>query len=122
MYKEIRLKCSNGEEKAYKFLSSGATAYRYRQVFHEDLMLQLRRMTSFESENANENNADSTVLDKLAFIMNAQAEGKDMKALNFDSFVDWAEDLESGELLTNAGEILNLYMGSKISQVTAKKN
>lgn len=122
MYKEITLKRSNGEEKVYKFLSSGATAYRYRQVFHEDLMLQLKHMSVFESGKSDDNNADSTVLDKLAFIMNAQAEGKNIKTLNFDSFVDWAEELESGELLRVLGEILNLYLGSKVSQITAKKD
>jgi len=119
MYKEIKLKCSSGEEKIYKFLSSGATAYRYRQVFHEDLMLQLSRMKSFEG--TEDNNTDSTVFDKLAFIMNAQAEGKDIKTLNFDSFVEWIENLESGELILNAMAIMELYLGSKISQSESKK-
>ena len=113
MYKEITLKQADGAEVPYKFLASGTTAYRYMQVFHEDLM---KKITSFEKDN------DYTIADKLAYIMNAQAEGKDMKTLNFESFMIWADQFEAMELITHAPEIVELYLGSKVTKSIPKKD
>ena len=122
MYKEIKLLTNDGEEKAFKFLSSGTTAYRYRQVFNQDLMVQLSKMKTFQDGGASEEMADSTIFDKLAFIMNAQAEGKDMKTLNFDSFLEWADEFPGMEILTHAPEIIELYLGTKITKSVPKKD
>ena len=112
MYKEITLKRVNGEERAFKFLASASTAYRYKQIFQEDLM---SKMTNMEKE------LDYSLTDKLAYIMNAQAEGKDMKALNYDSFLEWLDKLESSEILLHAEEIMGLYLGSKLTSSVSKK-
>ncbi len=112
MYREITLKTVHGDDKIFKFLASGATAYRYEQLFHEDLMTKLQGM---------EKSTDYTVGDKLAFIMNAQANGKDMKKLNYDSFIEWLEQLESSEILAHMEEIVGLYLGTKITSSVPKK-
>lgn len=82
MYKEIELETQEGV-KTFPFLATGTTSYRYRQVFHQDLMVMLNNM-----ENVADGNADTSVGDKLAYIMNAQAEKKDLNTLSFDSFLE----------------------------------
>ncbi len=113
MYKVITLKQIDGTEVPYKFLASGTTAYRYMQVFHEDLM---KKITAFESD------MDYSIADKLAFIMNSQAEGRDMKALNYDSFLEWLDKIESSEIFSHMEELIGLYIGTKLTSSMAKKN
>ena len=122
MFRQINLITNDGEEKAFKFLATGTTAYRYRQIFHQDLMVQLSKMRAFQDNSASDEAADSTIFDKLAFIMNAQAEGKNMNTLNFDSFLEWADQFAGMELITHAPEIIELYLGSKVTKSTPKKD
>lgn len=122
MFRQINLITNDGEEKAFKFLATGTTAYRYRQIFHQDLMVQLSKMRAFQDNSASDEAADSTIFDKLAFIMNAQAEGKNMNTLNFDSFLEWADQFAGMELITHAPEIIELYLGSKITKSVPKKD
>ena len=122
MFKQINLITIDGEERAFKFLATGTTAYRYRQVFHQDLMMQLNKMGLFREEGVSEDAVDSTVIEKLAFIMNAQAEGKDMNVLNFDSFLEWADQFASMEMITHASEIVEVYLGSKVTSSVPKKD
>ena len=120
MFKQINLTTIDGEEKAFNFLATGTTAFRYRQIFQQDLMVQLNKLRSLQD--GSDENADSTIFEKLAFIMNSQAEGKDMKTLNFDVFLDWADQFAGAEILTHAGEIIELYLGSKMTSSTPKKD
>ena len=119
MYKTITLKQANGSEKEYGFLATGATAIRYKQVFHEDLLMLLNKMDMSGDEPAPD--ADLTFADKLAFIMNAAAEKKDMKTLNFDAFVEWLDEIDSGELLEHMEEFVLMYAGSKAASASLKK-
>ena len=112
MYREIKLKTIKGEERTVPFLASASTAYRYNQIFHEDLMSKLAKL---------ETEADYSIADKLAFVMNAQAEGKDMKTLTYDAFLSWLDGLESSEILLHMEEIVGLYLGSKLTSSIPKK-
>ena len=122
MFKQITLTTNDGGEKTFKFLATGTTAYRYRQIFHQDLMVQLSRLKTFQDSGASDEAADSTIFEKLAFIMNAQAEGLNMNTLNFDSFLEWADQFAGMELLSHAPEIIELYLGSKITKSVPKKD
>ena len=122
MFTQINLITNDGEEKAFKFLATGTTAYRYRQIFHQDLMVQLNKMRVFQEKEASDETADSTTFEKLAFIMNAQAEGKNMNELDFDSFLEWADQFAGMELITHAPEIVGLYLGSKMTKSIPKKD
>ena len=122
MYKETNLTTNDGGEKAFKFLATGTTAYRYRQIFNQDLMVQLNKMKTFQDGGVSDETADSMIFEKLAFIMNAQAEGKNMNTLNFDSFLEWADQFSGMELITHALEIIELYLGSKITRSIPKKD
>lgn len=115
MYKEFDLDTQEGMKK-FPFLATGTTAYRYKQCFHQDLMIALNNM-----EDTSDTNADMTVGDKLAYIMNAQAEKKDMNKLNVDSFLEWADQFDGAELFLHMKDFVSLYLGSRQSTSKAKK-
>lgn len=115
MYKELDLETSEGV-KTFGFLATGTTATRYRLAFGTDLMVSLMALNS---DNAVD--IDMTVGDKLAYIMNAQAEGKDMSKLNMDSFLAWADQFDGAELSGHLNDFTGLYFGSRKTTSTAKK-
>lgn len=116
MFKEITLRCTNGKEAPFGFLATGTTAFRYKQVFHQDLMILLNKM-----ENDQDDQTDMTVGEKLAFIMNAQAEGKEMNQLNVEKFLEWADQFDGAELFMHMQDFVALYLGSRKSTSKAKK-
>ena len=116
MYQEISLRLNDGSEQKFPFLATGTTAYRYKQVFHQDLMILLNKM-----ENSEDDQTDMTVGDKLAFIMNAQAEKRDMKTLNVDAFLAWADQFDGAELFLHMQEFVTLYLGSRRTTSKPKK-
>lgn len=116
MYQEITLKTCEEGEKSFAFLATGTTAYRFKQVFHQDLMILLNKM-----ENSEDDQTDMTVGDKLAFIMNAQAEKKDMNTLNVDAFLTWADQFDGAELFLHMQEFVTLYLGSRRTSSKPKK-
>lgn len=69
-------------------------------------------------EDTTDNQSDMTVGDKLAFIMNAQAEKKDMNKLNVDSFLEWADQFDGAELFLHMSDFVSMYLGSR--QTTSK--
>ncbi len=115
MYKEIDLDTQEGVKK-FGFLATGTTAYRYRQVFHKDLMVTLNNM-----ENVDADTADTSVGDKLAYIMNAQAERKDMNKLSFDGFLEWADQFDGATLFLHMQEFITMYLGSRETTSDPKK-
>ena len=102
--------------KKFGFLATGTTAYRYRQVFHKDLMVTLNNM-----ENVDADTADTSVGDKLAYIMNAQAERKDMNKLSFDGFLEWADQFDGATLFLHMQEFITMYLGSRETTSDPKK-
>lgn len=116
MYKEIELETQEGK-KTFPFLATGTTAYRYKQCFHQDLMIALNNM---EDDTADDQ-ADMTVGDKLAFIMNAQAEKKDMNKLNVDAFLEWADQFDGAALFLHMKDFVSMYLGSRQTTSTPKK-
>lgn len=93
---------------------NAATPIRYKQVFHEDLLKAVGRMTPEDF--------DVVTLMQLAFIMNRQAEGADFRAVTFDMFCEWLEQFEQDEFLEKVGEILNLWIRTSQTSVASKKN
>lgn len=118
MYKEIELETVDGKKK-FGFAAIGSTAVRYRQVFHQDLMVQLNKLQNMDNEEK-EDSVDTSVIDRLAYIMNMQAEKKDMGKLNFDTFIDWLDQFDGPELFTHMDEIVGLYIGNKAATSNPK--
>ena len=116
MYKEIKLYTQDGE-KTFGFLATGSTAIRYRQVFHQDLMVLLNKLQKIDETD----DVDTGIVDKLAFIMNAQAEKKDMNTLSSDDFINWVDQFDGAELVKNMDKIVGLYLGNKFSGASPKK-
>lgn len=116
MYKEIELDTQEGM-KAFPFLATGTTAYRYKQCFRQDLMIALNNMEN----KTDAEKADTGIGGKLAFIMNAQAEKKDMNKLNPDAFLEWADQFDGAELFLHMQDFITLYLGSRKTTSQAKK-
>lgn len=115
MYKELVLNTQSGK-KTFRFLATGTTAIRYRQIFHQDLLVTLNKMEDIKTREA-----DTSVGDKLAYIMNAQAEKKDMNKLNADSFLEWADQFDGAELFLHMQDFITIYLGNKKTTSVPKK-
>jgi len=121
MFKTISLVLSDGEtKKDFNFLAVGTTSYRYKQIFRSDLMKDITRLVNRELDFIGDE-ADFSVTDKLAFIMNCQAEKMDMNNLNFDMFIEWLEQFDSATLFAHLNDFINIYLGNKESTSNPKK-
>ena len=106
MRKEIEMTMEDGSKKLLPFEANGATAIRYRMVFHEDLMLT---MNSLSGENV-----DTLIGAKLGYIMNAQAE-KRTQDLSMDDFITWAAAFDGMSLVESLEAFVSLYLGNRYS-------
>lgn len=120
MFKTITMKMADGTTKDFDFLAVGSTQYRYKQLFKQELMRDITKMVNADTNDIG-NDADFTVSDKLAFIMNCQAEKKDLNNQNFDTFLEWIEQFDSSELIKHMGEFIGIYLGNKESTSEPKK-
>ena len=101
-------------EQPVKMCGNAATPIRFKQVFHQDLLMNFKGMTTDEF--------DTDMLKQLAYIMSAQAEGADFRALTFETFVEWMSQFEEMDFLEKVGEIINLWMKSSATSVKNRKN
>lgn len=151
MREDITLRMAEGGVKALPFLANATTAIRYRMLFGTELMEDLTSMLSgmdnmtFEKvietaksgEEISLENADPETLkallslagngglssaQKLAYVMNMQAEKADMNSLTMDSYMEWLEQFDSTAFLENAMDFIGLYIGNKQGTSIAKKN
>lgn len=106
MYKELQI---GGHDAPLCLLANAATAYRYRQVFREDLIALYAGLA--ESKTARGDTIDAA--HKLAFIMNAAAEKKDMARLNEESFYVWLEQYDELEIATAADDIWAVFLSQQ---------
>lgn len=93
--------------------ATAATAYRYRQVFRSDLLIELT--------NKGPDAEKVETFQRLAYIMTASAAGEDMNALGESGYLDFLDRFETLELVEALPEVVGLYMASKGSESKAKK-
>ena len=98
-------KTLNIDGKEVEFSANAATPFRYRQVFHKDLLSILGNEEKAQNEGVE-------AVTELAFIMAKQAEKADMGKLNEEVFFEWLEGFGSMAFVNNAEDILNIYMES----------
>lgn len=98
-------KTLNIDGKDIEFSANAATPFRYRQVFHKDLLSILGNEEKAQNEGVE-------AVTELAFIMAKQAEKADMGKLNEEVFFEWLEGFGSMAFVNNAEDILNIYMES----------
>ena len=119
MYKSIEYK-----GKKLEFLSTMATAIRYRQVFHKDALIELRKLKEAMSNNEISSEAIE-IIPQLAYIMMAAAsEQINMNKLNYDSYIEWAEKWEPQDfsIASDLFEVvLDVWSGQDTSTSELKK-
>jgi len=101
-------------DKAVLLEANAATPYRYKQVFHKDL-LKIITHGAEDSEAA-------YVAMELAYIMAMSAERRDMNKLSEESCYEWLSGFNPNDIYTKAQEIMDLYNGNMISESESKKN
>lgn len=104
-------KTLNIDGKEIEFSANAATPFRYRQVFHKDLLSILGNEEKAQNEGVE-------AVTELAFIMAKQAEKADMGKLNEEVFFEWLEGFGSMAFVNNAEDILNIYMESTETTAT----
>lgn len=117
MYKEVELLTTDGL-KNFPMMANGATPVRFRQVFHEDLMLAIVNFGKLGSENEA---VDFELPSKMAYIMNSSAERKDMNKLNLDGYYEWLEQFEGDTLWQAQNEISGVYLVNQNTKSKPKK-
>lgn len=118
MLKTIKLITVQGTEKEVSFLSTGTTAIRYKQIFHKDLMPSITKLLRDEELNPD---ADLIVSQELAFVMNKQAEGRNMNTVTYEEYLTWIDEYDSASLFQNIADFIKIYTGSKGSTSEPKK-
>lgn len=101
-------------EQEVAFRATAATALRFQSVFKQELLDVV-----FNKENTNAASVKSC--QRLAYIMAASAEKRDMSSLSPENFEDWLDQFDNMEFLEALPEIISIYGGSKISVVDRKK-
>lgn len=94
--------------KEMEFAANAATPFRFKQVFHKDLLGILGNEDKAQTEGIE-------VVTELAYIMHKQAEKADMNKLTYDEFIAWLEDFGPMAFVEPAEEIVGVYMGSMLS-------
>lgn len=103
-------------EKEVEMRSTAATAIRYRNVFHADILKELSEI--------NPEKIDAEVIEKiqqLGFIMAKTADGANMTQLTDDDYMTWLDQFDSLEMMQAAKDIVNVYIGGKTSESELKK-
>jgi len=98
-------KTLNIDGREVEFSANAATPFRYRQIFHKDLLSILGNEEKAQNEGVE-------AVTELAFIMAKQAEKADIGKLNEELFFEWLEGFGSMAFVNNAEDILNIYMES----------
>ena len=100
MYKTIII---DGNE--MELSANAATPFRFKQVFHKDLLATFSNETRAQEEGIE-------TISQLAYIMNMQAKKADMNTLTQDDFIAWLENFEPMAFVEGSEDILGVYMGS----------
>lgn len=106
MFRKFAVMTTDGL-KEYSFEANGTTKIWYKKIFHKELNVELAK-----AENPEEQDYSSEAFDELPFIMNMQAEGRDMKTIGEDDYMEWLGKLEGGATTAISHAILGLYLGN----------
>lgn len=112
MYKKIKI----GEQEM-DFLGTAATNIYYKRIFGED-PIELQ-------ENAKKASQQIDLYCRLAYIMHEQArhcgDREGMMKINEDTYVEWLDTFDFGDLQDALGQISEVYLGQQKPMSSAKK-
>ena len=100
-------------ENSVKLCGNAATAVRYKQVFHNDLLMSFKGMSAEDF--------DVDVVKQLAFIMFKQSETADFKQVTFEDYIEWLEQYEETDILNAAADIISCWLQNTKTLTKAKK-
>lgn len=103
-------------EKKIPMRATAATSYRYRRIFHADLLQEL-----VNNKKNGDDAVNAEVAQKLGFIMAASAADKDMNALSEEDYIDWLDSFDFMELMDALPQVVGLYLASKETKATPKR-
>lgn len=112
MLRSLTMMDSRGEKINVPFMATARTPRRYKQIFGRDLMKDFELITGGEADEQ----AMLEVAERLAFVMHAQAAGKDFKEISRDAegaVADWLDTLDSFAITGNLLEIVSVYSDAK---------
>lgn len=89
--------------KEVEFSANAATSFRFKNLFGIDLFSVIGKGENAEVEE----------YERLAFIMNRQAEGAEWNKLTVEDFYAWLESFEPTDLVNALPDILNIYMSNR---------
>ena len=133
MVKIVDMLGADGTAVPVKLMSTARTALRYKQLFRRDLFQDLQELSTSEAATGGAADNAGTIkqaldfngfLERLAFTMWAQCEGKDFKALAGsleDEMADWLDRLDTMACSMAGQEIISCYMDSRGTSTEAKK-
>lgn len=101
--------------KNVEMAANAASPFVYKQVFHEDLLLEINKMDM--------TSPDVNVFAQLAFIMTKQGEGlqiADLMKLTKNEFYAWLEEFEPLDIVRAIGDISGLYFGQTVAMSVPK--
>ncbi len=101
MYKKLTI-----DGKEMEFAANAATPFRYKQVFHKDILQIFGNEQKAETEGVE-------AVTELAFIMSKQAEKADMSKLTQEEFIDWLEGFGPMAFVEAAEDILSVYVSTR---------
>lgn len=117
MYGTVKLLTADGY-KDVPMLANGATSFRHRQVFHEDLMSILTKVAQHPED---ESLVDSDLVSRMAYIMASAADGeKDMNKLSVEDYITWLEQFEAASFTLAAEAIGGLYWANQAATSKGK--
>ena len=124
MFATITMDLYDGSTKDVEILANAATPFRYKMIFHEDL---LTKFANAEREENGIKKYDIDFMPQLTFIMAKQAEAKKnpkikLETLNELEFINWLEEFDSMAIENNSEQIMDVYMGNVQTSSDAKKN
>ncbi len=108
-------------EKPVMMTATASTSYRFKQIFHADLLKNIALLQNADDDTRGAEMADT--LTKLAYVMQAQAGNADMAKLNEDTFMTWLDEYAPMDFINQEtmNAVLGLFNGDE-PDVEAKKN
>lgn len=119
MYKSIEYR-----GRKLEFLSTAGTVIRYRQVFHKDALVDLKKLKKAMSDDEITSEA-TEVISQLAYVMMMAADKQiNMNKLNYDSYIEWLEKWEPQDfsIVSDLFDVvLDVWSGQDTSTSEVKK-
>lgn len=107
--------------KEFKFKATAATPRVYRQAFGRDIYIDAKKLFTVQTDE--DYDADSlNAFENIAYCMNSQAEGRELKRENIEAEMDaWLDQFETFSIYRILPQLIELWRMTN-EQTTKPKN